>query len=432
MSVTIKDNPMDTAKVIAEAESIINQRRREAAERVGVDESKVQTHRLELRKLREAGLLIDLDIHGVSMFSVRTTYAELGISAEDVRSKRLRAGTKDLFPEYSKKLRSLEGRARQNLARHSHVIPAFGQYRWLPWTAYEKYSDKHAEILAELDATKAELLCKYDDLREENRVYFEQVALRAWRDLRAGFADPDSGMIVTTDQTEFGPGEEPKFVEYVVQKALGRMPLPDEIRDGVRIDYKTSILYSEAEIAADQAALEQAEAEYAQARLQHAQTEQAVFDVHLQEREAESQSQARIAAYRRAELEHARQQLAEMGSPIQDALDGLRANLYDAVHTLLAGLRKNTTFRGKAGQKAADLYAYWQKLNGGLLQDADLERALAALDGQMTSYQVADKNARQAQIGDIEAQLAEIAALTAESARKIRSESGSRASVLEL
>jgi len=423
---------MDTDAVIEEAENIVNRRRRETADRLGVDESKVHTHRLELRKLREAGLLIDLDIHGISMFSVRTTYAELGISAEDVRTKRLRAGSKDLFPDYSRKLRSLEARARQNLAKYSHVIPAFGQYRWLPWTAYPEFREQHDLILAELAATKAELIGRYDALYEENRAYFEQVALRAWRDLRAGFADPDHAMIVTTDHTEFGPGEEGRFVEYVVQKALGRMPLPDEIRDSVRIDYKTSILYSEAEIAADQAALEQAEAERAQAQLAHAEAAQAAFEIELQEREAESQAQARLSAYRRAELDHARRQLAEMGSPIQDALDGLRANLYDAVHTLLAGLRKNTTFRGKAGAKAADLYAYWQKLNGGLLQDVDLEQALASLDREMQSYQAAGTEARQVRIGDIEAQLTEIATLTAESARRIRRESDSRASMLEL
>ena len=99
-----------------ETETTIARRRREAAERLGVQEGQVQAHRIELNQLREAGLLVDLDIHGISMFSIPTTFAELGIGVSDVRAKRLRTGRKDLFPVYSKKFRSLEARARQNLS----------------------------------------------------------------------------------------------------------------------------------------------------------------------------------------------------------------------------------------------------------------------------------------------------------------------------
>jgi len=422
---------MTVEEVIEQAESIVNERRRQAAERLGVGEDKVHLHRLQLRQLREAGLLIDLDVAGVSMFTVRASYAELGIGAEDVRAKRLRAGSKDLFPGYSKKLRSLEARARQNLNKNSRSIPAFGQYRWLPWTAYEEFQIKHNEILADLAAVKAEIIAKYDEIRETNRAYFEQVALRAWSDLRAQFSDPASGVIVTMDHKEFQPGDRDAFVEYIVQRALGKMPLPEEIEAGVKIDYKTSILYSEAEIAVEQAALEQAQAQRAQAHLERTEARQAEFELELDRRVEQGKAQARVEAYRRAEIEHARAQLAEMGSPIQDALDGLRANLYDAVNTLLNGLRKNDGFRGKASAKAADLYAYWKRLNGGLLQDNGLEQALAGLDREMTRYQIAGKDTRSTHIGDIEAQLTEIMTLTAESARKLRREGSSRAAALE-
>lgn len=417
--------------MIEQAELVVDQRRREAAERLGVVEDKVQLHRLELRQLRETGLLIDLDVRGISMFTVRADYAELGIGAEDVRAERLRAGTKDLFPGYSKKLRSLEARARQNLDKHSHVVPAFGQYRWLPWTAYEAFQEQHQRILEELEAVKHEVLVRYDEIVEQNRTYFEQVALRAWRDLRAQFDGPN-WVVVTKEGKEFLSTDRNGFVEYIVQRALGKMPLPDEIKAGVQIDYKTSILYSEAEIEAEESALEQALAQQAQARLQRAQAQQALFEIDLERRAAEQRAQARIEAYRRAEMEHARQQLAEMGSPIQEALDGLRSNLYDAVSALLSGLRKHGGFRGQASTKAAELYAYWRRLNGDLLQDDNLEQALADLDAEMKRYQGADKEFRDAQIGDIEAQLTEIMTLTAESARKLRREGTSRAAALEL
>jgi len=418
----VRDSEMEA--VIEEAESIIEERRREAADRIGVEVSQVEVHRLELSMLREKGLLIDVDVHGTSIFQARTTYAELGIAADDVRAKRLRRGSKDLFPEHARKLRSLEARARQNLASHSFKIAAFGQWSWMPWTAYGEFKEKHQEILNEMEEVKSRILAEYDDVREQNRAYFEQVARRAWKDMLAEYAPGDHVMIRTTDGTTFDSERGyDSFVEYVVQKALGKMPLKEEIERYVRIDYRTSILYGEHEVAQDAAALAKARAEEAEARARQQQAQ-------LDQQTAEAKAQAEIEAFKQAEIEHARQQLDQMGSPIQDALNELRGNLYDAVQSLLAGLSKNGGFRGKASTKAAELYQYWQTLNGNLLQDAELENALKDLDGKMAQYQRTSDH--DAQVGDITATLTEIAKLTDEEARKIRKHQASRAAALEL
>ena len=415
-------------EVIAQAEAIVN-RRQAAAGRLGVEASEVEVRRLELAQMREAGLLVDLDIHGTSMFTVRASYAEMGISANDVRTERLRAGSKDLFPGYSKQLRSLEARARQNLYAHSFKIAAFGQWSWVPWTAYEAFKEKNDEIVAQLAQVKAEIIARYDELRETNRVYFEMVAERAWKDLMAGYAPGDKVVIVTTDGLSFE--DKARFVEYVVQRALSKMPLPEEIEAVVRIDYRTSILYTEGEIEAENAAIAAARAVQAQAYAEEAEARQAAYEARLQERIAKSEAEAKIEAFKKAELEHARQQLAAMGSPLQEALDGLRANLYGSVQSLLEGVRKNGGFRGQASVKAAELHDFWQKLNGGLLKDDDLDASLKALDAEMKKYSSANREAREASIGDITSQLAEIATLTAESARRIQNHD-SRASSLEL
>jgi hypothetical protein len=418
----VRDSEMEA--VIEEAESIIEERRREAADRIGVEVSQVEVHRLELSMLRQKGLLIDVDVHGTSMFQARTTYAELGIAADDVRAERLRRGSKDLFPEHARKLRSLEARARQNLASHSFKIAAFGQWSWMPWTAYGEFKEKHQEILDEMEEVKSRILAEYDDVREQNRAYFEQVARRAWKDMLAEYAPGDHVMIRTTDGTTFDSERGyDSFVEYVVQKALGKMPLKEEIERYVRIDYRTSILYGEHEVAQDAAALAKARAEEAAARARQQQAQ-------LDQQTAEAKAQAEIEAFKAAEIEHARQQLEQMGSPIQDALNELRSNLYDAVQSLLAGLQRNGGFRGKASGKAAELYQYWQTLNGNLLQDDELENALKDLDGEMAQYQRTSDH--DAQVGDITATLTEIAKLTSAEARKIRKHTASRAAALEL
>jgi hypothetical protein len=49
--------------------------------------------------MRELGVLVDVDVHGTSMFTARATWNELGIPEEDTRRKRLKRGTKDLIPK---------------------------------------------------------------------------------------------------------------------------------------------------------------------------------------------------------------------------------------------------------------------------------------------------------------------------------------------
>jgi hypothetical protein len=428
-----KVKTMDANEVIQEAESIIEQRRQEAAARMGVEASKVEARRLELAKMREAGLLLDIDVTGISMFSARNTYAELGISADDVRAKRLRAGRRDLFPEHTKRFRSLEARARQNVERHSFQVAAFGQWKWVPWSAYEAFVTTHNEILAELEEVKAHCLAHYDETRENNRVYFEQVAERAWTALLSKYAPGDRVMVQTVGGKSFDSLEDhDAFIEYVVQRALAKMPLPEEIENLVCIDYRTSILYTESELAAEQAAVAEAKAAEAEAREREAEAKQKAYQHQLDEWTAENEAKAKIAAFKKAEMERAREQLAAMASPLDEALDGLRANIYDAVKSLLAGLQKNDGFRGMASKKAAGLLAYWKQLNGGLLQDDDLEAALEDLDSQMKVYATSGRAVKNLQIGDIAAQLDEIAMLTVESARKIAKQGGSRASALEL
>jgi len=407
-------------------ESIIETRIQQAAERLGVSADRVQVQRLEISQMREAGLLIDLDVHGTSMFSAKVTNAELGISADDVRSKRLRAGSKDLFPKHARKFRSLETRARQNLVAHTFKVSVFGGWYWMPWTAYESFQEKHQQILDELEAVKADCLAHYNEVREQNRAYFEQVGDRAWKALLSGYAPGDTVVIRTTSGATFeAPKDYNRFIEYVVQKALSKMPLPEEIESGVRIDYRTSILYSESEVEAEVAAVAKAEAELAKAK---AEQEKANLELWTAEQEA----RAKVEAFRRAEIEHARQQLAEMSSPITEAMDALKASIHQAVADLLSGLQRNGGFRGRASAKAAELLQTWRQLNGGLLQDEQLEQALIDLDAKMKAYQAAKPTARDGHIGDITSQLTVIAAQTVEAARKLRRSGPTRASALEL
>jgi hypothetical protein len=101
--------------------------------------------------MRELGVLVDVDVHGTSMFTARATWNELGIPEEDTRRKRLKRGTEDLIPKvYIGRLRSLEARFRQSLDKHSFDVAGFRPYRWVPFTAYESWRGEWDRLQEEL------------------------------------------------------------------------------------------------------------------------------------------------------------------------------------------------------------------------------------------------------------------------------------------
>lgn len=422
---------MDTA--VDTTTSIVTDRRQAAAGRLSVDVGRVHVIHQELAAMREAGILIDVDFHGSSMLRAKATHTEAGISADDMRAERIRMGTKDLFPKHAPQVRSIENGIRQFVEANTTRVIAFGHWCWLAWTNYEHFVEGYSEFVERLETVKRDAIQHYDEIREDNRKWHARAAERAWRSITSHYAPGDDVVILTDDHAEFTLADEDRFVEWIVQKALSKMPLKEELQGGIYVEYKTSILYSDSELAADEAALERAKAEAARARAEAAEAARHIFDLESQEELTRLQQEAKVAAYRAAELERAREQLAGMSSPILDALDGLEGTIHQAVSDSLVSLRKHGKFKGRAGSKLAKLFPMWKRLNGGILNDSELEADLGELHRLMISYQATgDKVTRDARVGDIVSQLAEIAALTSEATRQIRRQKTSRAAALEL
>jgi hypothetical protein len=101
-----------------------DERKLQIAAAVGTDH--VAEVSLDIRRMRELGVLVDVDVHGTSTFTARATWNELGIPEEDTRRKRLKRGTKDLISKvYIGRLRSLEARFRQSLDQHSFDVAGY-------------------------------------------------------------------------------------------------------------------------------------------------------------------------------------------------------------------------------------------------------------------------------------------------------------------
>jgi hypothetical protein len=397
-----------------------DERKLQIAAAVGTDH--VAEVSLDIRRMRELGVLVDVDVHGTSMFTARATWNELGIPEEDTRRKRLKRGTKDLIPKvYIGRLRSLEARFRQSLDKHSFDVAGFRPYRWVPFTAYESWRGEWDRLQEELATLKAEILDQYDTFVDLIAADFGQIAREAWDAIRARRPAGSSDFVLVTGSGVFESEE--AFVDYVVARAVAQLPSPERIETDLYVDYRNAMITTGADVVEEQARMEEARTRIELERVAQAtaweeeriRTRQ--MRMEMEEEETLSRmrlraEQEKLAAMRQAELEHARQQIERMGSPFSDVVGQFRAQIYEAVGEIAASIRKNGHLRGRVAERARGLLDLYHLL-GAAAGDADLEEALVELRSRLDHRPV---DGGRYDTGAVESALSDIARLTHDAA----------------
>jgi hypothetical protein len=221
------------------------------------------------------------------------------------------------------------------------------------------------------------------------------------------------------------------FADFVVDRAVSRLPTPDDIMAGVYVTYRPALLLSHADVEADHLA---AETMRAQQEEERARTARAREEAHAQRRIvwAEEQAQTRIVeereraqrrliqaevderelqlrAMHEAELEQARRHMAEMRSPFQEVFDQLRAQIHEDVRAIAAGIESHGYLHGKTAEKASGLVETFRLLNAH--GDTELENALDALRAKVAT-RIPDPDKEGKQIRDLDAITAELDRIT--------------------
>ena len=418
------------------------ERKRELAEQIGAEASSISTVALDIRRMRELGVLVDINVHGLSLLSILISWAELGVPAGDMRRKRLRRGRKDLFPEHAKKLRSLETRFRRWLEKHSFILEGFRPYRWIPFTAYGEWREGWDKLQAEWRAVVKDLLDHYDEMVELERADMAEVAVEAWQALIARYEvkhpDGDEPVIVIGGR-EFGREVPDSFVEYIQERAIQRLPTKEELRNGLYVDYRTALVIDSADLQAENLRqerlmtaqeLERAKQAKAQAAQDAAQEhkwvarEKARLDVEAH--------QKKLQAMHEAELEHARQQLAGIVSPFQEAFEQLRAQMYADVQEIAASIAENGYLHGRVAERARNLFDTFSLLNA--QGDDELEAALLELRTSLKKRPAPEGGDKESyDLEAVQGQLRVIETITHEAAEDVamRASAPTRARALE-
>ena len=399
----------------------MSDRKIDTIEKYGMDESKMQTVQLQLERLRSQGVLVDLNISGTSMFTRAASWAELGIfDADDVRRQRFTKGSKYLISETQvKRLKSIETRMRQLLDKYSFDVTGFRPYRWIPFTAYEEWQDRWTAQVDQFNSVKADIIKRYDFYTDGLKDDFALVGERAWKTFTSqGYKS------ILVDGNKFTSKK--KFVKFVVEKALAKLPSVADIKGGLHADYITALVYGEADIEADRLSAEKLRTEVAEEKKKQA---EGMLDLDLKELDRKEKV-LKIAAMREAEMEHARKRIEEIGSPFDEVFGKLRARFAQDCDAMLESIKKNGMVRGKIAEKGAGLLELYSVMAAH--DDDELRNKLVELKtaigpvGEGRDKETPDRN-----VAEVEKALGQIAELSAKTASDLATEP-TRAAFVEL
>jgi hypothetical protein len=411
-------------------------RRQRAIEITGINPQAAVN--MQLDKLRQEGILVDLNISGTNMFQRTPNWLELGIAefAGDKRAEQFSKGQKFVFPEDRiKALKSIESRLRQNLINYSYDVTGIRPYRWLPYTAYAAWREKHDKIVADGELLKHDLIDHRDRYVDEIALVYTTIAEEAWAGVTGGI-DQGGNRVQLYDYVRLTDKrgnilslDHDAFIDYVVRSTVETIPTAADIEARLKFDYVTAMVYGDEDVAADQARAEairlqvSAEREQLDLAREYQRTENSM----LQERAraeawniqtAQREREEKIAAMRQAEYDHHRQQLQETISPFAEVYRAAVAQFVDHAREILESVQKNGYVRGKVAERGRGLLDLYQLMVLPGMGDQKLETYLRELKALLP----AASEGRSPE--DIANKLRDIIALEAEAAENVQSVTG--------
>jgi len=346
--------------------------RQQVAEQTGEAPDHIRLVELQLDMLLRAGVLVDIDGTGVSMFTIRAPWEVWGVPESSARRSHLTSGSLSVFPKklvngVRSRIQAAVNALDNRYSFHVRGLPG----RWVPYTAYRAWLDDFNRRVADLEQyVQQQFLDCYDDLVQEAERDAARMAHEAYNALRAldnwielgdqiaidisGIAaipivrvgdvvmakgnwgaenghrtfrafnveilPPDAASeetqkgetwvvgTVTLAGSGLGNITPEEFVENMVTQVRQAIPTPEAIRERLKLSYSTAALVNPAVVEAELAHRD----EIRRVRQAAQEAEDQEYRLNREREEAEKRqiwAQARLAEL---ELENRQQQLEEM------------------------------------------------------------------------------------------------------------------------
>ena len=323
-------------------------------------------------ELLSRGLLVRVSVYGTGIFDRSIRFEELGLSSDDGEiSEYISPGTKSYAPAFSKRLASWGTQCRQAVDKYSvhlnavDALTGSATWRFLYFDAYDDFRERWDELLALRTNIIEDVEAQHAHLIENAVEFYREQAGKSWDLLQRRYPGgvairiPKAGLV-------FGPTERYEYLRWVEANVQTDFPGMEKLRASVRAEYTVNVLF-------DPASLAQNQADSAEARAREERANRDRVHAEMDRWELGFERQAREEAIRAAEMERARQRIAETTDIWGEAMEQLLGELAGYIQALLTGLDKNGFFRGRALEQIDSMADTFRLLGGQYLGDRQIE-----------------------------------------------------------
>lgn len=409
--------PVDATEIIARLES----RKEKAAVELGIAVDEVESLPFDLSQLESEGIFMNIDCRGFGSLVRQLEWKTLGVKLPEDAAVRVSPPGAGLLPDvYRNKLMRGAAQAHNALNRYGfrftlcETVWGTSEYKWIPWTAFEQFEGAYLHACETLAKAKAEVLGKYDEILTILQDSFYRLA-----------EDSADRFQATTDE----PFDRAEFINAVAAQAIGMVPTPEMIRDGLTIEMKPKVIVLGSEMAAEHKLTRELRLEAARAEAEtrtieieveaKASIERLKVTGFEEDQRREREVKERI---RTMKIEAARREAEEAVSPIKEGLAQITARICEAAQEMSERLQDAKFVPGSLAKRARQMCEWYGLMN--FTGDDSLEDVLMKLK------EAAGREAKRRSTEEMRNALNDILRATTVQSRKLLDED--RLSALEL
>lgn len=342
--------------------SRLDQRKERAAVELGIESSEVESLPFDLSKLESEGIFMNIDCRGFGSLVRQLEWKTLGVKLPDDAAVRVSPPRAGLLPDlYRNKLMRGASQAHNALNRYGfrftlcETVWGTSEYKWVPWTAFEQFERAYLHACETLAKAKREVLEKYDEILNILQDSFYTLAEDSADRFRA-----------TTDE----PFDRAEFVNAVAAQAIGMVPTPDMIRDGLTIEMRPKVIILGSEMIAErnlakslQLETERVDAERTAIELEldsKRRIERMKVESHADDTRREREVKERI---RNMKIEAARREAEEAVSPVKEGFAQIAAKIFEAANEMSERMKNAKFVSGSLAKRARQMCEWYRLMN---------------------------------------------------------------------
>lgn len=313
-----------------------------------VEIDRIARVQVDLQKLKDNGVLIQVNCYGLSSIERLTTNAERGIEDNDPRAKRMSPGRiKTIPPEHANALITIREAARSKLDYLSHDVTGFRPWRYVNVNAFTTWLKDQQEYEARFETIKSQCIKDLDQFINDELERVRNLAERNWKAIWANAERHGRKYEVIVDGHTYTAKQFDLFSDRMWEHTAAKIPHPVTIEENMQLTWSVGGIETASSILQELASAKQAEADLKESNARLAEAALAENEADRKLHLAEAEEKAEIATMRAIVAERLQAQLVKMPDPGVEIIEQLRHSTGEAISKAKVSLNdKGRLYKG--------------------------------------------------------------------------------------